>query len=212
LHVDGEVEPYKDIEVINLELTLADSEQVRLRRDKIERDIRAGQKEAIAEDAALTKLAQAFAAGKLAIHAGLSADELLLVKHLNLLTLKPILYGLNRKSGGHNLDELNDGRATRCYELIKELGGRYVMVDAATERELMMWQMTTARDCVRSLVCKRMGSLTLFEVPMTRLVSFLSSRRAQKRHAHGLLSEGALRPQQAQPFITISKINLFVLR
>ncbi|MEK7144585.1 MAG: redox-regulated ATPase YchF, partial [Patescibacteria group bacterium] len=136
VHVDNEVEPYKDIEVINLELVLADAEQVRKRRDKIAGDIKAGRKEFVAEDAALTKLAQGFAAGKLALHAEITEEEKKCTAHLNLLTMKPILYALNKKSGGHNLDELNDGRAERAYELIKSLGGRYVSVDAATEREL----------------------------------------------------------------------------
>ena len=136
VHVDNEVEPYKDIEVINLELVLADAEQVRKRRDKITGDIKAGRKEFVAEDVALTKLAQGFAAGKLALHAGLTEDERKCIAHLNLLTMKPILYALNKKSGGHNLDELADGRAEHAYELIKMLGGRYVSVDAATEREL----------------------------------------------------------------------------
>jgi GTP-binding protein YchF len=135
-HVEGDIEPYKDIEIINLELALADAEQVRKRRDKLTRDVKAGVKDAVAEDAALVKLEQIFAAGKLAIHAGLTDDEKKLIKSLNLLTLKPILYALNRKSGGHNLDELKDGRAERAYELIGLLGGRYVFVDAATEREL----------------------------------------------------------------------------
>jgi GTP-binding protein YchF len=135
-HVEGNVEPYKDIEIINLELALADAEQVRKRRDKIQRDIKAGVKEAALEDAALIKLEQGFASGKLALHAGLTDEEKALVRSLNLLTLKPILYALNRKSGGHNLDELADGRAARAYDLIKTLGGRYVFVDAATEREL----------------------------------------------------------------------------
>lgn len=136
LHVEENVEPYKDIEIINLELVLADSEQVRKRRDKIVRDIKTGSKDAASEDTALTKLAQAFAAGKLALQAGLTGEEKKLVTSLNLLTLKPILYALNKKSGGHNLDELADGRAERAYDLIKELGGKYVFVDAATEREL----------------------------------------------------------------------------
>ena len=135
-HVEGDVEPYKDIEIINLELALADAEQVRKRRDKLARDIKAGVKEAVAEDAALAKLAQGFAAGKLALHAGLTDEERKLVSSLNLLTMKPILYALNKKSGGHNLDEANDGRAQRAYELIETLGGRHVFVDAATEREL----------------------------------------------------------------------------
>lgn len=136
IHVDSDVEPYKDIEVINLELVLADSEQVRRRRDKIGSDIKRGDKEAIAEDAVLAKLAQAFTEGKLALHAGLSDDEKKRVVSHNLLTMKPILYGLNRKSGGHNLDELKDGRADRALELIKQLGSEYVYLDAATEREL----------------------------------------------------------------------------
>jgi GTP-binding protein YchF len=135
-HVDGSVEPYKDIEVINLELVLADAEQVRKRRDKLVRDVRAGVKEAIAEEAVLAKLEQGFSEGKLAIHAGLSIDERNHITHLNLLTLKPMLYVLNRKTDGYNLDQAHDGRAERAYELIQTFGSRYVQIDAATEREL----------------------------------------------------------------------------
>ncbi|MFA6278948.1 MAG: redox-regulated ATPase YchF [Candidatus Paceibacterota bacterium] len=136
VHVDNIVEPYKDIEVINLELVLADAEQVQKRRDKIGGDIKAGRKDAISEDAVLTKLEQNFTAGKLALHAGLSDDEKKIVASLNLLTMKPILYALNTKNGGHNINELADGRAEKAYELIKTLGGAYVIVDAAIEREL----------------------------------------------------------------------------
>ena len=136
LHVDGAVEPYKDIEIINMELVLADSEQVRKRRDKLVRDIKTGNKDAALEDAALAKLEQGFSEGKLALHAGLSPEDQKRVAYLNLLTMKPILYALNRKSSGQSLDKLSDGRAQRAFELITTLGGRYVFVDAATEREL----------------------------------------------------------------------------
>ncbi len=135
-HVSEKVEPYKDIEIVNLELVLADSEQVKKRRDKLVWDIKAGDKNAIAEDSAIAKLEQNFSLGKLALHAGLSSDEQKLVAHLNLLTMKPILYALNKKSGRNNLDELNDGRAERAFEIIKKLGSRFVFVDAAIEQEL----------------------------------------------------------------------------
>ena len=135
-HVADEVEPYKDIEIINMELVLADAEQVRKRRDKIAGDIRTGRKEFVAEDATLAKIGQAFSQGKFALHAGLTDEEKKSVARLNLLTMKPILYALNKKSGGHSLDEMFDGRAERAYELIKSLGSQYVFVDAATEREL----------------------------------------------------------------------------
>jgi hypothetical protein len=146
VHIEKNIEPYKDIEIINLELMLADVEQVKKRRDKLVRDVKAGVsakggsasggKDAIAEDAVLAKLERSFAAGKLALHAGLSDEERNRIAHLNLLTVKPILYALNKKNGGHNLDELHDGRAARAYELIRALGSRYVFLDAATEREL----------------------------------------------------------------------------
>lgn len=136
LHVDGVVEPAKDIETIGLELVLADSEQVLARKEKITRDVRAGDKKAIAEETALVKLSQAFAVGTLARQTNLTEEERELVAHLNLLTMKPILFALNRKSGGHNLDEQSDGRAERAYEAINALGSSYVKVDAATEQEL----------------------------------------------------------------------------
>ena len=135
-HVDAVVEPRKDIEIINIELVLADAEQVKKRRDKLVGDMKSGDKKAVAEDAALAKLEQAFSQGKFALHAGLANEEKKMVTYLNLLTMKPILYALNKKSGGHNLDELADDRAERTYELIKELDGRYIFLDAATEREL----------------------------------------------------------------------------
>ena len=136
LHVEKTIEPYKDIEIINMELVLADAEQVRKRRDKLVRDIKTGDKDAVLEDTALAKLEEGFAAGKLALHTGLSPEETKRVAYLNLLTMKPILYALNKKSGGKNLDGATDGRAERALELIKTLGGNYVFLDAVTEREL----------------------------------------------------------------------------
>ena len=135
-HVEGQVEPMNDIETINLELAFADLEQVRKRREKLVRDTKAGVKEAIAEETVLAKLETSLESGTLALRAGLMSDELGLVRHLNLLTTKPILYALNRKSGGHNLDETNDGRAEKAYALIESFGSQYVLVDAATEQEL----------------------------------------------------------------------------
>jgi len=75
-------------------------------------------------------------AGKLARSADLSEDEAKLIKSLNLLTLKPILYAFNGKTGGHNLDEMNDDRARAAFDLVKSLGAQYVQVDAVTEQEL----------------------------------------------------------------------------
>jgi len=135
-HVHGEVDPVRDIEVINLELILADQQSVTSRRERLARDIKAGLKDAVAEDEALQKVEHVLLQGKLARSASLTPEEAKRIKSLNLLTLKPILYALNGKSGGHNISEMNDGRAKAAYELIESLGSTYVEVDAVTEHEL----------------------------------------------------------------------------
>ena len=136
IHVHGEVDPVRDIEVINLELILADQQSVSGRRERLVRDVKAGNKDAQAEEAVLAKVEQALISGKLARATGLSDEEAKIIKSLNLLTMKPILYSFNGKAGGHNLSEMNDGRADAAYRLVESLGGTYVEVDARTEHEL----------------------------------------------------------------------------
>lgn len=131
-HVHGDVDPVRDIEVINLELVMADLQSVQKRREKLVRDVKQNNKDAVAEDAVLAQLEAALAEGTLAINVGVPADELLRIKSLNLLTLKPILYSLNGKSG----TTIDDARREKAHALIESLNSKYVHVDAGTEREL----------------------------------------------------------------------------
>src|SRR5579864_7743534 len=65
IHVDGKINPLKDIEVINLELVLADLQTVTKRSQNIGKEIKAGKKEAKIESALLERLVKALEAGKL---------------------------------------------------------------------------------------------------------------------------------------------------
>ncbi|MDP2157723.1 MAG: redox-regulated ATPase YchF, partial [Nitrospirota bacterium] len=136
IHVHDDVDPVRDIEIINLELILADQQSVTGRRERLVRDVKAGNKDAVAEDAVLAQIEQALLSGKLALSVPLSEEEAKRIKSLNLLTRKPILYSFNGKAGGHNLSEMNDGRAQAAYDLVTSLGSSYVEVDARTEHEL----------------------------------------------------------------------------
>ncbi|HEY0948066.1 MAG TPA: redox-regulated ATPase YchF [Candidatus Paceibacterota bacterium] len=135
-HVHGDVDPARDIEIINLELILADAQSVAGRREKLVRDVKMNNKDALAEDAVLAQIEQALKEGKLARSVSLSEEDAKRIKSLNLLTMKPILYSFNGKAGGHNLSELNDGRAQAAYDLVESMGSHYVEVDARTEHEL----------------------------------------------------------------------------
>ena len=136
IHVDGKIEPLKDIEVINLELILADMQTVSKRIGNISREIKSGKKEAVIEHGALLKLEKVLEEGKLANTIEFNEKELLAVKSLHLLTMKPIIYVLNKKAGGTNLDELNDDRFQKLLKFFKDNNSQYVIVDAGIENDL----------------------------------------------------------------------------
>lgn len=136
IHVDGKIDPLNDIEVINLELILADSDTVSKRLANVSREVKRGTKEAAIEHEALLKIEKLLKEGKLANGAKLNEFELPLVKGLHLLTMKPFLYVLNKKAGAQNLDELNDERYKKLMEFLKNSGAGWVIVDAGIEQEL----------------------------------------------------------------------------
>lgn len=136
IHVSNAVDPLRDIEVINLELVLADLETVTKRNNTIAKEVKAGKKEAIIEHGLLEKLIPALEAGKLASSVEANEFEAPFLKMLCLITAKKFLYVLNKKAGGRNLDEVRDERWTRLMEFLKASGAGHVIVDAGVEQEL----------------------------------------------------------------------------
>ena len=104
IHVSSKVDPMQDVGVINLELVLADFEVVAKRLSTIVRDVKRGDKIAIAEEVVLKKVEKVLEAGRLASDAGLTDDEKFLIKSLSLLTLKPMLYVLNTSEANENIE------------------------------------------------------------------------------------------------------------
>lgn len=94
-HVSGKVDPISDIEVINLELILADMESIEKRIARAAKLVKQRDKDAIAEEPVLMKLRDAFEDGQMARSIDFTEDELRIAKNLNLLTLKPMLYVAN---------------------------------------------------------------------------------------------------------------------
>jgi GTP-binding protein YchF len=95
IHVDGSVNPARDIEVINLELMLADLSTVNKRLESLTREIKSGSKEAVILKAGLEKIKVSLDEGKLARTVVLTEDEFKQVNHLSLLTMKPMMYVAN---------------------------------------------------------------------------------------------------------------------
>ena len=135
-HVHGRIDPLHDIEVINLELILADMQAISKRLDKTEREAKSGDKDAIAEAMVLKRVMTALENGKLAQSVSYGAQELAILKNFHLLSMKPILYVLNKKSGVINVDAEGAERWRELQKFFEEEKAQYVIVDAGTEHEL----------------------------------------------------------------------------
>ncbi len=135
-HVSGLVDPLSDIEVINLELIMADAETVSKRQMNVQRDAKKGAKEDLAELELLEAMLPHLEAGNLANSFEMTDTQKKIAHHWHLLTMKPFLYICNKKNGGLNLDEQNDDRWLKLVAFFEESGSEYVVVDAGVEHEL----------------------------------------------------------------------------
>jgi GTP-binding protein YchF len=141
IHVDGRIDPVKDIEVINLELVLADLQTASKRRISLGKEVKAGKKEAIIEHGLIEKIIAALEAGNMASTVVVNEFEAPFLKQLCFITAKPFLYVLNKKTGAQNLDEPGssgemDPRWAALMNFFKATKAGHVIVDAAIEQEL----------------------------------------------------------------------------
>lgn len=135
-HVHGAVDPLSDIQVINLELIMADLEVVNKRLGAIEKDAKRGDKNAVKEQDILTKVKEVLESERMANQLEVDEEEAKILKGLHLMSAKPILYALNKKTGGKNLDDLNDERYIKLIDYLQEHNFTYVKVDAASELDM----------------------------------------------------------------------------
>ena len=99
VHVDGSVDPARDVETISLELIFADMETVEKRLDRARKLLKAGDKKTIAEVALLERLQPVLESGKPARALDLTDEEAELMRGFFLLTSKSIIYVANVSEG-----------------------------------------------------------------------------------------------------------------
>ena len=112
VHVDGNVNPIRDIETINLELVLADMETVEKRIDRAAK-LAKGDKKYLSEEDAFKKVRTVLEAGKPARIAELTDEEKEYIKDAFLLTMKPVLYVAN-------ISEEDIGKENEYVKQVKE--------------------------------------------------------------------------------------------
>jgi GTP-binding protein YchF len=135
-HVYGEIDPLRDIKVINMELILADMETAEKRISNLQKDVKRGDKVAVFEEEVAKKILTALESEKMANTVPLTEEEAKVAKQLNLLTMKKFIYGLNKRSGGKNLDETDPEKFKDICKEIESYGSEWVVIDAKIEHEL----------------------------------------------------------------------------
>jgi GTP-binding protein YchF len=160
IHVEGTIDPLRDIEIINMELILADMQTVEKRSQTIGRDVKRGDKEAVKLAGLLETLKTTLEAEKLANSISFDEEEARLVRDLHLITMKPFLYVLNKQSGGKNLDlPAHEGQAgemdpryKKLIDYFHENKFHYVVVDAKIEDELKDFEGAEREEMYHALV------------------------------------------------------------
>lgn len=106
-HVNNSVDPIRDLEIINIELILADIDVINNRISKISKKAQSGDKNSMIEKDICNKMLEWLKSEKLLNELKLTSEELLLIKSYNLLTLKPIIYVANINEKHVNNTESN---------------------------------------------------------------------------------------------------------
>ncbi len=163
-HVEGSVDPIRDIEIINLELIMADVQTVDNRLSKIERKaITNKDKDAIKEVELLKRIKEVLEAGEMARTLDLTKDELALIKAFNLLTLKPMIYVANLSD-----EEIQEPQANKYFMQVKDYadkqGNLVVAVSAKLEEELSMLDREEKMAFLEELGIKESGLDSLIKI------------------------------------------------
>ncbi len=157
-HVSGTIDPIRDIEVINTELALADLASLQKRRDRLQKEVRAGSKSAKAESAVIEKLLPHLDAGKPAITAQLTSDEQVVAKEFFLLTSKPTIFACNvAETDLAPIAQSDEGNpALKHVRAVEEyarqhFGSEAVVISAQIESELVDLSEAEAQEYLRDL-------------------------------------------------------------
>lgn len=134
-HVEETVDPARDIEIVNLELCLADLETVDNRISKVERKAQTKEKDAVREYELLVRLKKALEAGQAVRSVEMNEADRQLCKSYHLLTGKPVIYVANM-SEDHIRNPEEDANYMKVKAIADRENNKVIAITARTEEEL----------------------------------------------------------------------------
>jgi GTP-binding protein YchF len=146
-HVEGDVDPVRDAEVVETELMLADLESLEKRLPALQKKARGGDKESIAQVALMEPIVAALTEGRPA-RTAIAAADVEAAKRLQLMTSKPVLYICNVDEGSA---ATGNAYSARVEALAAKEGARSVIVSAAIEAEVSQLAEADRREFLEGL-------------------------------------------------------------
>ncbi len=156
-HVTGSIDPVRDIEIINTELVIADLDNIKKRREKLAKDVKRGDKAAVAEDAVLAKFEPPLDTGKLALTVPLTPEEKAVAKNFFLLTDKPTIFACNVKESDLATADKNPFVEKVSAYVQTHLACEAVVISAQIESDLMDLSPDEARQFLKELGVEESG-------------------------------------------------------
>ena len=181
VHVDGSVNPLRDIETINLELIFADIETIEKRLDRARKQLKADKKVQVEIDL-FEKIKKTLEEGKSARTLDLTEDEKELLKDTYLLTLKPILYIANVKEEELENAETN-ANVLKVKEYAKGENAKVIPLCVKIEEELSGLEDTDKQEMLEALGLKESGLDKVIKASydLLGLMSFLTAGEPEVR-------------------------------
>ena len=182
IHVEGSVNPVRDIETIQIELALADLASVEKRRDKAMRAAKAGDKDAKRDLAIMDKIQPVLEEGRPVRAVDLTDDEKAIVKSWFLLSSKPTIYAANVDEDSL-LDPSGNPHVQAVREHAAQENSEVVVICAKLEAELVALEPEERKEFLADLGVESSGVDNLIKAAykMLGLMSFLTAGEKEVR-------------------------------
>ena len=176
-HVEGSIDPIRDIEIINTELCLADMEVLERRMHKLVKLAKSGAKEAKAEQAVLDKIKAALDEGKTVRSVELSDDEKDMIKEMNFLTMKPTLYVANVGEDEVATADAENPHVQKVREYAASENAQVVSISARVESEIAELDEDEAKEFLQEMGLEQSGLEKLIHAAfdLLGLMTFLTA-------------------------------------
>ena len=181
-HVEGSIDPLRDIEIINTELCLADMESVEKRQERLVKLAKTGDKKVKLEQAVMEKVMAGLSEAVPARRLGLTEEEQEFLGELHLLTMKPVLY-ITNVSEGEVADPSGNEHVQAVKKYAAEENAEVIVVSAKMESEIAELQEDEAKEYLEMAGLEETGLDRLIKAgfKLLGLMTFLTAGEMESR-------------------------------